>query len=95
MMLTLTDNAVAAIRDLTSQPDVPDGSGVRIGTDPAAGSLMLSLAQEPIPGDQVVDVAGATVFLDSDAAPLVEEQALDATVDDTGLIEFTLAPQPD
>ena len=33
-MLTVTDNAVAAIRSLTGQPEVPEGAGLRIATDP-------------------------------------------------------------
>jgi len=30
MMLTLTDSAVTAIRNLTAQPELPDETGLRI-----------------------------------------------------------------
>lgn len=93
-MLTVTDNAVAAIRSLTDQPEVPDGTGLRIATDPTAGSLQLSLAPEPHDGDQVVDNSGAKLFLDSDAALLLNDKALDASVDDQGTVQFALAEQP-
>jgi Fe-S cluster assembly iron-binding protein IscA len=93
-MLTVTDNAVAAIRSLTDQPEVPDGTGLRIATDPTAGSLQLSLAPEPHEGDQVVDNSGARLFLDTDAALLLNDKALDASVDDQGTVQFALAEQP-
>jgi len=93
-MLTVTYNAVAAIRSLTDQPEVPDGTGLRIATDPTAGSLQLSLAPEPHEGDQVVDNSGARLFLDTDAALLLNDKALDASVDDQGTVQFALAEQP-
>jgi iron-sulfur cluster assembly protein len=92
-MLTVTDNAVAAIRSLTSQPDVPDGAGLRIATDASAGALQLSVATAPQEGDQIVDNAGARLFLDNDAAMLLDDKSLDATVDDQGTVQFALAEQ--
>ncbi len=92
-MLTLTDNAVAAIRSLTGQPDVPEGAGLRIASDPEAGALQLSLAPEPLEGDQVVDDSGARLFLDSEAAMLLEDKALDASIDEQGTVQFALAEQ--
>jgi iron-sulfur cluster assembly protein len=92
-VLTLTDGAVAAIREITDQDNVPDGAGVRIAADPAAGALTLGLVPEPVSGDQVVDVSGARVFLDTQAAPILEDKALDAAVDSEGQIQFTVAEQ--
>jgi Fe-S cluster assembly iron-binding protein IscA len=92
-MLTVTDNAVAAIRSLTGQPEVPDGAGLRIAADPSAGALQLTVAPEPQQGDQVVDSAGARLFLDNDAALLLDDKALDATMDDQGAVQFALAEQ--
>jgi iron-sulfur cluster assembly protein len=93
-MLTVTDNAAAAIRSLTTQPDVPDGAGLRIAADQSAGALQLSVAPAPEQGDQVVSDAGARLFLDTDAALLLDDKALDATMDDQGGIQFALAEQP-
>ncbi|MGH3681745.1 MAG: adhesin [Natronosporangium sp.] len=90
----MTDNAVAAIRSLTAAPEVPDGAGLRIATDPAAAALQLTVAPEPHEGDAVVDNAGARLFLDTDAALLLDDKALDATVDDQGSVQFALAEQP-
>jgi iron-sulfur cluster assembly protein len=93
-MLAVTDNAVAVIRDLTDQQQVPDGAGLRIATDPSAGSLTLSLAPEPREGDQVLDASGARLFLDSEAAQLLNDKALDAAVDAEGAVQFALAEKP-
>lgn len=92
-MLTLTDNAVAVIRSLTEQPQVPDGAGLRIATDPSAGALTLSLAPEPVEGDQVVNESGARLFLESSAAELLDDKALDAAVDPSGSVQFAVAEQ--
>jgi iron-sulfur cluster assembly protein len=93
-MLTLTDNAVTVIRDLTAQPEVPDGAGLRIATDPSAGALMLAVAAQPAQDDQVVDEAGARIFLDPEAALLLDNKALDAAVDAQGAVQFGIAEQP-
>jgi iron-sulfur cluster assembly protein len=92
-MLTLTDNAILVIRDLTSQQAVPDG-GLRIASDPEAGSLVLALADQPVQGDQVVDSNGARIFLDSEAAQILHDKSLDAAVDDEGAVQFGFTDLP-
>lgn len=90
-MLTLTENAVTVIRELTVNEQVPAGTGLRIASDAAAGSLTLSLAPEPMEGDQVLDTSGARLFLDSEASRLLDDKALDAAVDDSGGVRFEFA----
>ncbi|GAA1799769.1 adhesin [Planosporangium flavigriseum] len=92
-MLTLTNNAVMVIRDIASQQPAPEG-GLRIAADPAAGALALSVAPEPVEGDQVVATEGARLFLDPDAAELLDDKTLDATVDGQGTVQFAVAEQP-
>lgn len=87
-MLTMTDNAVMVIRDLANQQDVAEEGGVRIAADTDAGSLTVELAAQPAQGDQVVDNQGARIFLDPDAAELLGDASVDATVDDEGIIQF-------
>ncbi|WP_229399545.1 adhesin [Micromonospora okii] len=87
-MLTMTDNAVLVIRDLANQEDVAADGGVRIAADADAGSLTIELVPEPVEGDQVVDNQGARIFLDSDAAELLTDTSVDATVDDEGIVQF-------
>jgi iron-sulfur cluster assembly protein len=93
-MLTLTDSAVSVIRELTAQPEVPDGAGLRIATDPSEGALTLALATQPAQDDQVLDESGARIFLDPDAAQMLDHKALDAAVDQQGAVQFGIAEQP-
>ena len=84
-MLTLTDNAQYAIRTLVSPADDPSQAGVRIaaapGTNGSTPELSLQVVAEPAPGDEVVDNAGARVFLDAAAAAMLSEETLDVQVD--------------
>ncbi|SRR5258705_8931409 len=94
-MLAVTDNAATAIRDITSQEAVPPGAGLRIAADENGGSLTLSLVAEPYEGDQVVDSSGARLFLDSEAALLLDDKELDVAVDPSGDVQFAVADQAD
>ncbi|GAB3171492.1 iron-sulfur cluster biosynthesis family protein [Micromonospora palomenae] len=87
-MLTMTDNAVMVIRDLALQQDVAQDGGLRIAADTDAGSLTIELVPEPAQGDKVVDNQGARIFLDPDAAELLEDTSVDAVVDDEGVVQF-------
>jgi Fe-S cluster assembly iron-binding protein IscA len=93
-MLTVTENAVSVIRNLTDQQEVPEGAGLRIATDPSAGALTLSLAEAPLDGDEVLDESGARLFLDAEAAVLLDDKALDAAVDPDGRVQFAVGEQP-
>jgi Fe-S cluster assembly iron-binding protein IscA len=94
-MLTVTDNAATAIRDITSQDAVPPGSGLRIAADESGGSLVLSLVAQPFEGDQVVNSSGARLFLDNLAAQLLDDKELDVTVDPSGDVQFAVGDQFD
>ncbi|MET7965513.1 iron-sulfur cluster biosynthesis family protein [Micromonospora sp. NPDC005305] len=87
-MLTMTDNAVLVIRDLANQQDVAEEGGLRIAADTDAGSLSIELVEQPAQGDQVIDAQGARIFLDADAAELLNDTSVDATVDDEGIVQF-------
>ncbi|MGC1215495.1 MAG: iron-sulfur cluster biosynthesis family protein [Micromonospora sp.] len=87
-MLTMTENAIMVIRDLALQQDVAEGGGLRIAADTDAGSLSIELVPQPVQGDQVVDNQGARIFLDSDAAELLNDTSVDASVDDEGIVQF-------
>ena len=93
-MLTLTDQAVAAIRDLTTRPGLPAETGLRIAPQGGGASgLARSLAEGPQAGDQVIGEAGAQVYVQPDAAAALDDKALDARVTETGEVSFQLQPQ--
>jgi iron-sulfur cluster assembly protein len=93
-MLTLTDSAVSAIRRLTSQPELPVETGLRIMTqDEGAPSFQLALADGPVAGDQVIEEGGARVFIEAAAAAVLGDKALDAQVNEQGDVAFSVSGQ--
>lgn len=65
--------------------DLPDEAGLRVSTDatgadgaPQQTALRLEIAPAPVEGDQVLDED--PVFVESDAAELLDDKVLDAEV---------------
>jgi Fe-S cluster assembly iron-binding protein IscA len=93
-MLTLTDNAVSAIRGLTSGPELPVETGLRIAAQgDGAPSFQLALAEGPVAGDEVVEEDGARVFLEPAAAAVLGGKSLDAQVTEQGQVAFSVSEQ--
>ena len=81
-MLTLTPTAAEVVRSLVDQSSTETG-GLRIAAndDGLEGvSLELSLVGEPEAADATIEQSGATVYLDPDAAELLDDKLLDAQV---------------
>ncbi len=94
-MLTLTGPAVQAIRTLTTQPGLGLETGLRIAPEGAdQDSLTLSVSDGPQAGDEVIEAEGVRVFVQSDAAAILDDKALDAEVDEQG-VTFRLGIQPE
>jgi Fe-S cluster assembly iron-binding protein IscA len=87
-LLTLTKHAQTAVRTLTQDPQAPENAGLRI--TPGNEGLELMRVAEPVPGDALIDEGGAWVFVEPQAAQLLDEQTLDAQVED-GNVNFFLA----
>ena len=93
-MLTLTDQAVTAIRNLTARAGLPAETGLRIAPeDGAERGLALSLADAPQAGDQVIEAADVQVFVQPEASAVLEDKALDAQINEDGDVSFTLQSQ--
>jgi Fe-S cluster assembly iron-binding protein IscA len=90
-MLMLTENATRVIGALVDDPELPDGAGLRIVSAPEG--LSVSPASGPGDDDQVVEEQSARVFLEPDAAVVLDDKVLDAQVDDTGHVQFLLGSQ--
>lgn len=90
-MLMLTENATKVIGALVDSPQLPEGAGLRIATAP--DGLTVSPAGAPEETDQVVEQQSARVFLEDEAAVTLDDQVLDAEVDDAGQVQFLLTPQ--
>jgi Fe-S cluster assembly iron-binding protein IscA len=92
-VLTLTSNASAVVKQIADQTG-GDGSGLRITQQSAdAPALDVAPSDSPEPGDQVVEADGARVFLGETAAQTLDDMVLDAQVDQTGGVQFSITPQ--
>ena len=93
-MLTLTDQAVTAIRNLTARAGLPPETGLRIAPeDGEPRGLALSLADAPQAGDQVIEASNVHVFVQPEASAVLEDKALDAQISEDGEVSFTLQSQ--
>ncbi|HEY5247010.1 MAG TPA: hypothetical protein VIJ15_00965 [Dermatophilaceae bacterium] len=90
-MLTLTDHAQTAVRTLTEVPQAPESAGLRIA--PGNEGLELVLVAEPVPGDALIDDGGARVFVEPQAAQLLDDATLDAQIEDGQLNFFLTSPE--
>lgn len=92
-MLTLTENASTIVKTLVDQNLTGDQAGLRFSQqEQASGGLTVETTEQPLPGDAVVEQGGATVYLDETASVALGDQVLDASVDDTGAVQFSLLP---
>jgi len=96
-MLVLTEAATEVVKAITSTPEAPEGSGLRIassGAEPGdPGALQLTATPGPNESDQVIDAAGAHVYVEPKAAVYLEDKVLDAVVDSEGQAHFSLGMQ--
>ena len=81
-MLVLTREAATAIRGIVEANELPEESGLRITIEDATESeaaLNLTFSEAEF-DDTVVAEEGATVYLDEQAAELLDDKVLDAAV---------------
>lgn len=89
-MLTLAQSAVEAVDTLLHNPEVPDDAGLRIDTG-GESRFTIEIVSEPAPGDEVIEEGGARVFVDSEAAPMLDDAELHARREGDQ-VAFGLAP---
>jgi len=101
-MLVLTEAAAEVVKSVTSTTQAPEGAGLRISSSAPdsgspdsenPGSLQVTAAAGPGDSDQVIEAAGAFVYLEPQAAAYLADKVLDAEVDEEGNAHFTLTAQ--
>lgn len=97
-MLVLTETAAEVVKSLTSAPQSPEGSGLRIASsvpesESPGDGLQVTAAAGPSENDQVVETSGARVYLEPRAAAYLDDKILDAQVDREGKAHFLLGAQ--
>jgi iron-sulfur cluster assembly protein len=92
-MLALSERAVVAINGIMSNPEIPEGAGLRVSPQMTRGTeavtLELSVVEAPAGGDQVVEDQGAQVFVDERVGPMLDDKTLDATTEGEQ-VQFTI-----
>ena len=94
-MLALTDNAVEAVKTIvSSSDDVSETGGLRMVAEQGGTQMNLQLSVALLPGedDEVIEEQGARVFLEPEAASLLDDKVLDASVEHNQ-VAFTIAEQ--
>ncbi|PFG38768.1 Fe-S cluster assembly iron-binding protein IscA [Georgenia soli] len=91
-MLTLTENAQAAVRGLTTEAGLLESGGVRIALTEDQTQLEMSLVAEPLPSDHAVGEDDARVFVSEETSPVLSGHTLDAAQTPEG-IGFSLQAQ--
>jgi iron-sulfur cluster assembly protein len=92
-VLALTDSAVQAVKDIvSSSEEVSERGGVRLVADRAGTQANFQLSVVPLPAedDEIVEEEGARLFLEPEAAFLLDDKVLDATVEQNK-VAFTIA----
>jgi Fe-S cluster assembly iron-binding protein IscA len=91
-MLTITENAAKAVRQISAGSGLEPDPGLRIsmGAPTADGTpLELAVTGEPESTDQTVEDDGARVYLEDILAPALDDKVLDAQIADDR-IQFAL-----
>jgi iron-sulfur cluster assembly protein len=94
-LLALTDSAVQAVKDIVSSSDeLPETGGLRLVAEQGgmATNFELSIVSLPAEDDEVIEEQGARVFLEPEAASLLDDKILDASVEQNQ-IAFAIADQ--
>jgi iron-sulfur cluster assembly protein len=79
-MLTITHDAADAIRAVLGAKEggVRISTGATASTNGAGPNLTLEVVPEPEPDDEIVDAAGAQLYLDPVAVDALDGKVLDA-----------------
>jgi len=96
-MLVLTEAAAEAVRSLIPTPQASAGGGLRISSSveqpQEPGALQVTAESGPDQGDQVLEAAGARVFIEQRASVYLADKVLDAQTDVQGKARFSLGVQ--
>jgi iron-sulfur cluster assembly protein len=94
-LLALTDNAVQAVRHIvSSSQETSETGGLRLVAEQVGADINFQLSIVPLPAedDEVIEEHDARVFLEPEAASLLDDKVLDATVE-SNRVAFTIADQ--
>lgn len=93
-MLALTDNAVQAVKQIVASSESSETGGLRMVAEREGTQANFALSVVPLPAedDAVVEEQDARVFLEPEAASLLDDKVLDAVVEQNR-VSFTIVDQ--
>jgi iron-sulfur cluster assembly protein len=94
-LLALTDTAVEAVKHIvSSSEEASKTGGLRLVAEQVGTQMNFQLSVVPLPAedDEVIEEQDVRVFLEPEAASLLDDKVLDATVEQNK-IAFTIADQ--
>lgn len=83
-MLVISHDAAEVIKQIVMSSPVGEDGGIRLSVESIEGRsarLDLEVALGPEPGDSLVEEEGAKVFVEQNAALLLEDKVLNATLE--------------
>ena len=83
-MLTMTDTAAEAVRQISAGSGLEPDPGLRISagpTTPEGTPLEIGLAAEAGPTDETVEAGGARIYLEEMVVPALDDKVLDAAIE--------------
>jgi iron-sulfur cluster assembly protein len=95
-LLALTDSAVQAVKHIVSSSEASETGGLRLFAEQVGTQTNFELSVVPLPAedDEVIEEQDARVFLEPEAASLLDNKVLDANVAQNQ-VAFTIADQID
>jgi len=94
-LFALTDSAVQAVTHIVASSEADsDTGGLRLAAAQTGDetNLELSVVSMPAEDDEVIEEQGARVFLEQEAASLLDDKVLDAGIEQNR-VAFTIADQ--
>ena len=94
-LLALTDSAVQAVKHIvSSSEEASEAGGLRLVAEREGTQANFHLDVVPLPAedDEVIEEQGARIFLETNAASLLDDKVLDANVEQNQ-VAFTIADQ--
>ena len=96
-MLVLTEAAAQVVKSVTATLEEADAAGLRIASGAPGpdgpGELHVTTAPGPGENDQIIVAGGARIYLEPQAAALLDDKILDARPDANGNARFSLGVQ--
>jgi iron-sulfur cluster assembly protein len=94
-LLALTESAVQAVRGIVSSSDLEETGGLRFVAESEGAETNVQVSVVALPGedDQVIEQEGARLFLEPDAASLLDDKILDARPVEKDKVAFTFTDQ--